>query len=86
MYFKDKLHETVDRVERLQPVIPAGMDLPELGLRFILSHPAVSTVIPGMRKARHVERNLAAGDGRGLERPVVAALRPHRWDRVSTVP
>ncbi len=40
------------------------MDLPELALRFILEHPAVTTTIPGMRKSRHVERNLAAADGR----------------------
>ena len=39
------------------------MDLPEMALRFILSDPTVSTVIPGMRKVRHVERNLAASDG-----------------------
>ena len=39
------------------------MDLPELALRFILEHPAVSTTIPGMRRPAHVERNLAASDG-----------------------
>ena len=42
------------------------MDLPELALRFILEHPAVSTVIPGMRRLRHVERNLAVSDGEPL--------------------
>ena len=42
------------------------MDLPELALRFILEHPAVSTTIPGMRRPRHVERNLAASDGEPL--------------------
>ena len=31
-------------------LVPAGMDLPELALRFILAGPDVSTVIPGMRK------------------------------------
>ena len=42
------------------------MTMPELALRHILQHPAVSTVIPGMRKLRHVEQNLAASDGRPL--------------------
>ena len=44
---------------RLQPLVPDGMSLPELALRHILQTPAVSTVIPGMRKLRHVEANLA---------------------------
>jgi aryl-alcohol dehydrogenase-like predicted oxidoreductase len=72
---------TLARVERLQPLVPAGMDLPELALRFILEHPAVSTTIPGMRRVRHVERNLAASDGRRLPTGAVQKLRLHRWDR-----
>ena len=55
--------------------------LPEVALRYILSHPAVSTVIPGMRSVRNVERNAAVGDGRGLPEEQVAALKKHRWDR-----
>jgi aryl-alcohol dehydrogenase-like predicted oxidoreductase len=57
------------------------MDLPELALRFILEHPAVSTVIPGMRRLRNVERNLAASDGEALSPRLRDALRQHRWDR-----
>ena len=62
--------------------MPEGMDLPELALRFILAHPAVSTVIPGMRRTRHVEANLAASDGEPLPPRLLDALREHRWDRV----
>jgi aryl-alcohol dehydrogenase-like predicted oxidoreductase len=76
-----RLAETVDRVERLKAELPAGMTLPEIALRFILSHPAVSTVIPGMRKLKHVEANLSAGDGQGLPAEFVERLRAHRWDR-----
>ena len=50
----DNLKQTLPRVERLEPLVPEGMDLPELALRFILEHPAVSTVIPGMRRTRNV--------------------------------
>ncbi len=57
------------------------MDLPEMALRFILEHPAVSTTIPGMRRPRHVERNLAASDGERLPPRLLDALRTHRWDR-----
>ena len=69
------------RVDRLQPLVPEGMDLPELALRFILEHPAVSTTIPGMRRPQHVERNLAASDGARLPPRLREALRAHRWDR-----
>jgi aryl-alcohol dehydrogenase-like predicted oxidoreductase len=57
------------------------MTLPELALRFILSHPAVTTAIPGMRRRRHVGANLAISDRDPLDPAVVARLRAHRWDR-----
>lgn len=61
------------------------MNLPELALRHILQHPAVSTVIPGMRKLRHVEANLGVSDGVRLPAPLMAELRRHRWDRTVDV-
>jgi aryl-alcohol dehydrogenase-like predicted oxidoreductase len=87
-YFSpDNLDQTLKRVERIQPLVPAGMDLPELALRFVLAHPAVTTTIPGMRRVRHVERNLAVSDGHQLPFGLIDRLRPHRWDRVpGTVP
>jgi aryl-alcohol dehydrogenase-like predicted oxidoreductase len=57
------------------------MTMPELALRHVLQHPAVSTVIPGMRKRRHVEENLRASDGTRLTETVMGSLRGHRWDR-----
>jgi aryl-alcohol dehydrogenase-like predicted oxidoreductase len=57
------------------------MDLPELALRFILEHPAVSSTIPGMRRPAHVDRNLAASDGARLPPRLAEALRTHRWNR-----
>jgi aryl-alcohol dehydrogenase-like predicted oxidoreductase len=79
----DNLRATLPRVERLRPLLPEGMDLPELALRFILEHPAVATTIPGMRKTAHVERNLAVSDGEKLPPRLHDALRAHRWDRTS---
>jgi aryl-alcohol dehydrogenase-like predicted oxidoreductase len=82
LYFNpEHLQETLARVERLEPLVPEGMDLPELALRFILAHPAISTTIPGMRKPRHVERNLAASDGQPLPPRLQEALKAHRWNR-----
>jgi aryl-alcohol dehydrogenase-like predicted oxidoreductase len=87
IYFTpENLAATLARVNRLKGIVPPGMDLPELALRFILSDATVSTVIPGMRKTAHVDRNLAAGDGKGLSAATVQALRTHRWDRSVEIP
>ena len=53
----------------------------EIALRYILSHPAVSIVIPGMRSVRNVERNMAVDDGEGPPEEQVKVLKNHRWDR-----
>jgi len=82
IYFEPgNLKASVERAEALRPEIPPGMTMPDLALRFILSNPDVSTVIPGMRKPRHVEANLAASDKGGLDAGLTARLRSHRWDR-----
>jgi aryl-alcohol dehydrogenase-like predicted oxidoreductase len=56
-------------------------EVAETALRFVLANPAVSTVIPGMRTVRNVERNAAVSDGLGLSEQRRAALAAHRWDR-----
>ena len=82
LYFNpENLRDTLTRVDRLRPVVPATMTLPEMTLRHILDHPAVSSVIPGMRKLRHVEENLSVSDGRRLPAPLMAELKGHRWNR-----
>lgn len=87
VYFtRENLEATLQRVDRLRALVPPGMDLPELALRFILQHPAVTTTIPGMRKPAHVERNLAASDGTRLPEALYRALREHRWDRAHVMP
>jgi len=81
-YFNaQNLKASVERAEALRPLIPAGMTLPEMALRFILSNPDASTTIPGMRRVKHVEANLAAGEKGPLPPPLLGALRAHRWDR-----
>jgi aryl-alcohol dehydrogenase-like predicted oxidoreductase len=80
------IRETLPHVERLKTIVPDGMPLPELALRFILHHPAVTTVIPGMRKLSNVRANLAASDGRPLDPALLAKLRSHRWERDWLVP
>jgi aryl-alcohol dehydrogenase-like predicted oxidoreductase len=84
-YFGSKnLTETVTRVEELKKLLPAGMSLPELALRFILSEPTISTVIVGMRATEHVRANLAVSDKGPLPSELVGRLRAHRWHRKPT--
>ncbi|HEY9227587.1 MAG TPA: aldo/keto reductase, partial [Gemmatimonadaceae bacterium] len=63
---------------------PRGMSMPEMALRFVLSNPDVSTVIPGMRKPRNVRANVDAADRGPLHEPLLGELQKHRWDRTPT--
>jgi len=81
-YFNPKnLANTLERVERLKQILPAGMSLPEMALRFVLSHSAVSTTIIGMRKLEHVRENIALSDKGPLPANLLQELKVHRWDR-----
>jgi len=82
LYFgPENLPPTIERVEKLKKNVPAGMTLPEMALRFVLSHPAVSTTIVGMRDAKHVRENIAASDAGPLDSALLQELKHHRWDR-----
>jgi aryl-alcohol dehydrogenase-like predicted oxidoreductase len=83
-FVPENLKSSVEHGEALRPLVPPGMAMPEMALRFILSEPTVGTVIPGMRKLRHVEANIAASDGLGLPVDLIGKLRAHRWDRTPT--
>ena len=86
LYFTpDKLEETLDRVGAIKADVPPGMTLPELALRFILASPDVSTVIPGMRKAGHVDANMGVSDANPLPAALLDRLRRHRWERTYVV-
>lgn len=53
----------------------------ELALRFALSNPAVTVVVPGMRNAPHLDANLAVADGRALSPALLERLAEHAWKR-----
>lgn len=82
-YFRDdRLRETVERAGRLRFLIRREItSLAQAALKFCLSHPAVSTVIPGMRRPEHVATNCAAGDGQRLTPTELEALKAHAWPR-----
>jgi aryl-alcohol dehydrogenase-like predicted oxidoreductase len=83
-FVPENLAASVQRAEALRPLIPAGMTMPEMALRFILAEPTVGTTIPGMRRRRHVEANLATSDQGPLPPALIDQLRSHRWDRQPT--
>jgi aryl-alcohol dehydrogenase-like predicted oxidoreductase len=76
------LAQTLARVDELKKILPAGMTLPEMSLRFILSNPDVGTTIIGMRKLGHVKENIAVSDAGPLDKALLQKLKAHRWDRV----
>jgi aryl-alcohol dehydrogenase-like predicted oxidoreductase len=77
----ETLRESVAHADALKPLLPPGMTLPAMALRFILNNPTVSTIIPGMRKVKNVEENLRACGQGPLPLDLHAELRKHRWDR-----
>src|SRR5580700_3147054 len=81
----ENLAATVERVEKLKAIVPGGMTLPEMALRFILSNADVSTTIPGMRRHGHVRENIAASDAGSLDAGLLGELKQHRWDRTPKV-
>jgi aryl-alcohol dehydrogenase-like predicted oxidoreductase len=83
-FVPENLAASLERVGRLKTVLPSGMSLPDMALRFILGNPVVSTTIPGMRRKKHVESNISAGKAGPLPEPLLDELRKHRWDRKPT--
>lgn len=76
---KQQVAERVAAIERELGIRDGAM--PEVALRFCLSHPAVSAVIPGMRSAHNVEFNCAVPGKGPLPGKVLAILKKHAWKR-----
>jgi len=82
VYFgPENLGPTMDRVDALASLVPNGSSLPDLAMRFILANRDVATVIPGMRRPKHVRSNIATSDAPPLDPELLGQLRAHRWDR-----
>ena len=82
-YFRgDRRREVWERVQAIAGDLDVPLErLPEIALRFCLSHPAVSTVIAGMRSLRNVDANAAAAEAGPLDARELELLRAHRWVR-----
>lgn len=82
-YFREeRLKDTCTRAEQLKAFLRDGVEtLPKLALKFCLSHPTVSTVIPGMRRPEHVDENCTVPDAPTLTPEELEALKTHAWPR-----
>jgi aryl-alcohol dehydrogenase-like predicted oxidoreductase len=78
----DRKKQVYERVQSIASDLGVSVDdVPEIALRFVLSNPAVSTVIPGMRTVRNAQRNVALGDSPSLSPEQLQKLKNHRWIR-----
>jgi aryl-alcohol dehydrogenase-like predicted oxidoreductase len=82
-YFSgDRLVRTVERTERIRADLAgSGLTLPQAAIKFALAHPAMSTVIPGMRSLAQVEANTGVSDLPDLPEELLHRLRAHIWLR-----
>jgi aryl-alcohol dehydrogenase-like predicted oxidoreductase len=78
----DRLERTVRRVEAVREDLRSSdYTLAQAALKFTLAHPAVSTVIPGMRNATQAALNCAVSELADLPPDLLARLRRHNWRR-----
>jgi len=78
----DRLERAVARAEKVrETLVGSGYTLPQAALKFALAHPAVSTVIPGMRTAGQAEANCQAGTTPPMPDGLQKSLRGHSWLR-----
>ena len=82
-YFREgRKKQVVEHISAIERDLGITRDsLAEIALRFIISHPAVSSTIPGMRTVRNVERNAAVSDKGPLDEATLKILKRHAWER-----
>ncbi|MBP6508172.1 MAG: aldo/keto reductase [Opitutaceae bacterium] len=82
-YFSgDRLSRAVMRTEKIRHDLEGtGYTLPQAALKWVLAHPAVSTVIPGIRNVAQAEANCGVSDLPAMPVALVEKLRRHNWRR-----
>ena len=81
-YFKDDRKAIVEqKAKELDWLMSEGHaeNLAEAAIRYVLSHPAVSTAIVGMRNPKHAVANCKAIDKGPLPADVMKRLKKHAW-------
>jgi aryl-alcohol dehydrogenase-like predicted oxidoreductase len=78
-----------DRIERViahadeikKDLAGSGYTLPQAALKWVLAHPAVSTVIPGIRNVAQADANCGVSDLPAMPEALATKLRRHNWRR-----
>jgi aryl-alcohol dehydrogenase-like predicted oxidoreductase len=83
-FVPENLIASVERADKLKPLLPLNTSLAETALRFIMENPQVSTMIPGMRSIKNVKANMSTSDGNKMNASLSKVLKHHRWDREPT--
>jgi aryl-alcohol dehydrogenase-like predicted oxidoreductase len=78
----DRLTRSVARAEKIRADLEgSGFTMAQAALKFVLAHPAVSTVIPGIRTVNQAELNCAVSELPDLSPELLVKLRRHNWRR-----
>lgn len=78
----ERFAETLSRVEALRAACtPYYPTLAEAAMRYVLSAPETTTVIPGMRNPAEIDMNIAYADGAEFPSELLAQLPAHAWPR-----
>ena len=73
----------VELADSLKPIVPPGMDMARMALRWCLDFPEVSVVIPGAKRPDQARENAKASDTPALPRELHSQLQAHYRDRVA---
>ena len=65
---------SLQAVEELRPLVPAGMSMTQMALRWILMFPAVTCAIPGGKRVDQVNENVEATDLPPLPEKTMSAI------------
>ncbi len=78
----DRLARTVARVEKVrQDLVDSRYTMPQAALKFVLEHPATSTVIPGIRNIAQARANCEVSDLPNMSQDLIKKLHQHNWRR-----
>lgn len=78
----DRLERAIAHAEEVRRDIEgSGYTMAQAAIKFVLAHPAVSTVIPGIRNVAQAEMNCAVSDLPPMRADLLMTLRRHNWRR-----
>jgi len=82
-YFQgDRLARAVAHAEEIRHDLEdSGYSMAQAAIKFVLAHPAVSTVIPGIRNVAQAEANCGVSELPPMSAPLLMKLRRHNWRR-----